>query len=120
MKPPSDLQPLATRLRTNSTDAERLLWKYLRDSQIEGVQFRRQQVIEKYIVDFVAFAHKLVIEVDGGQHADNALYDQRRDEYLQANGFTVLRFWDCDVMKNIEGVVEVIRLYCLRSASPTT
>ena len=94
-------------LRKNMTDAERLLWSRIRAKQL-GVKFRRQQSIEKFIVDFVCFENKLVIEVDGGQHYDSKI-DSARDKWLKENGFEVLRFWNNDVLGNIEGVVEVIR-----------
>lgn len=85
----------------------------MRNSQVEGVKFRRQQPVETYIVDFVSFDKKVVIELDGGQHSENTDYDRRRDACLVANGFTVLRFWNNDVIENIEGVMEVIRVHCI-------
>jgi very-short-patch-repair endonuclease len=109
----------ARKLRNNATDAERSLWRYLRNSQIEGIKFRRQQPVEDYIVDFVSFSPKLVIEVDGGQHMDNQAYDKRRDECLRKNGFAVLRFWNIEVVKNLENVLEEIRQCCMELASPT-
>ena len=75
MKPRHCLQTFAKELRNNSTDAERLLWRSLRNSQLEGVKFRRQQPIESYIVDFVSFDPRIIIELDGGQHAENEEYD---------------------------------------------
>jgi very-short-patch-repair endonuclease len=113
MKPRHILQEYAVELRNNSTDVERLLWCHLRNSQLENVKFRRQQPIETYIVDFISFDKKIVIELDGGQHADNSEYDEQRSSCLRANGFTVLRFWNNDVIENIEGVLEVIRGHCL-------
>ena len=118
MKPPNHLKIFARQLRNNGTDTERLLWRHLRNSQLEGVKFRRQQSIEAYIVDFVSFDKRIVIELDGGQHAGNIEYDEQRSACLRANGFVVLRFWNNDVIENIEGVLEVIRLQCLL-ASPT-
>lgn len=109
----------AKQLRNNATDAERLLWRYLRNSQLDNIKFRRQQPIENYIVDFASFAPKLVIELDGCQHAENYLYDQQRDMCLCRNGFTVLRFWNNEIFENVEGVVERIRLGCHELASPT-
>lgn len=117
MKPRHRLATLARGLHNNATDAERLLWQYLRNSQIEGVKFRRQQPIEEYIADFVSFSPKLVIELDGGQHALDEERDRRRDECLRRNGFTVLRFWNNEVIGNIEGVLEVIRRQCLGEVS---
>ena len=112
MKPRHYLQGFARELRNNATDVERLLWSRLRNSQVEGVKFRRQQPIESYIVDFVSFDKKVVVELDGGQHSESADYDSQRDNCLNANGFKVLRFWNNDVLKNIEGVLEVIRQQC--------
>jgi len=89
------------------TDAERLLWSRIRAKQL-GVKFRRQQSIGKFIVDFVCFENKLIIELDGGQHFDSRT-DVARNKWLKDNGFDVLRFWNNDVLKNIEGVMEVIR-----------
>ena len=81
-------------------------------------KFRRLQLIEKYIVDFVSFEKRIVIELDGGQHAENLEYDEQRTACLRANGFIVLRFWNNDVIQNTEGVLEVIRLYCLQVRPP--
>jgi very-short-patch-repair endonuclease len=114
-----NLHPIAKILRNNSTDTERLLWRYLRNSQLEGVKFCRQQPIEAYIVDFVSFDPRIIIELDGGQHAEERERDEARDRCLHANGFTILRFWNNEVIENIEGVLEVIRQQCLQLASPT-
>ena len=108
----------ARNLRNNCTDAERTLWSRLRNSQVEGVKFRRQQPVESYIVDFLSFSPKLVIELDGGQHLDNRQYDAKRDECLRINGFEVLRFWDHEVFTNLEGVLEIIREHCLGHLPP--
>lgn len=113
MKARHSLQEYAIELRNNSTDVERLLWRHLRNSQLEGIKFRRQQPVETYIVDFVSFDKKLVVELDGGQHSNNTDYDTQRDICLKSNGFTVLRFWNNDVIENVEEVLEVIRGYCL-------
>lgn len=109
----------ARTLRNNGTDAERLLWTQLRRAQVEGVKFRRQEPVEGYIVDFLAYSPKLIVELDGSQHLENRRYDEKRTACLQLNGFEVLRFWDNEIFKSLEGVVEVIRQYCLRLASPT-
>jgi very-short-patch-repair endonuclease len=119
MKSKHPLDVFARELRNSSTDTERLLWRYLRNSQFEGVKFRRQQPIEAYIVDFVSFDKRVVIELDGGGHAENKEYDEKRDASLRANGFIVLRFWNNDVIENISGVLEVIRQQCLQVTSPT-
>ena len=102
----------ARNLRHNSTDAERLLWRHLRAKRINGVKFRRQEPLGKYIVDFMSYEKNIVIEIDGGQHATDQLRDHRRDEWLRAEGFKVIRFWNNDVLKNFEGVLEEIRKYC--------
>jgi very-short-patch-repair endonuclease len=106
-----DITASAKGLRRRSTDAERLLWKYLRTKQIEGLKFRRQEPIGKYIVDFVCFESRVIVEVDGGQHSIEK--DANRDTWLQSQGFAVLRFWNHDVLLNTEGVVEMIRASCL-------
>jgi very-short-patch-repair endonuclease len=92
---------------------EKLLWSRLRSKQLQGVKFRRQQPIENFIVDFVSFEKRIVIELDGGQHKMNKEKDNERDRFLAENGFTVLRFWDNDVSENLEGVLEAIRKKCL-------
>jgi very-short-patch-repair endonuclease len=103
-------------LRKRPTNAEQLLWKQLRLKQIEGFKFRRQQPIDKYIVDFVCFERRIVIEVDGGQHAIQKEDDILRDTYLTQQGFQVLRFWNNEVLQNINGVLEVIKERCLSPA----
>ncbi len=112
MKPQHSLQGFAIKLRNKATDVEWLLWRRLRNSQLEGVKFRRQQPIEEYIVDFVSFDKKIVIEL-GGQHSGNSDYDTQRDTCLRVNGCTVLRFWNNDVIEDIDGVLEGIRKHCL-------
>lgn len=86
-------QRFAKKLRQNMTDAEQLLWRHLRAHRLSGQKFRRQQPIGPYIVDFVHFGARLIIEADGGQHNDNA-EDRMRDAYLHRHGFRVLRFWN--------------------------
>jgi len=103
----------ARQLRKTMTDAEKLLWNKLKGRQL-GVKFRRQQPIGRFIVDFVSFESRLIVEVDGGQHFENKR-DKERDEWLRKQGFKVIRFWNMDVLANIEGVLEVIR----RSLSPS-
>jgi very-short-patch-repair endonuclease len=97
-------------LRKNMTDAERLLWRHLRSRQLSGQKFRRQQPLGRFIVDFVCLEKRLVIELDGGQHAEpgQAAYDAERTAWLEENGFRVLRFWDHEVLKNINAVKEMI------------
>ena len=96
----------ARKLRQELTEAEKYLWLELR-CRIRNVKFRRQAVIGQYIVDFVCFEKKLVIEVDGGQHNQNN-DDKKRDEWLNSQGFQVLRFWNNDVLGNRGGVLEMI------------
>ena len=108
------LTHFAKRLRKHSTKAEALLWSRLRARQIEGIKFRRQQPIENFIVDFVSFEKRIVIELDGGQHSVNNKKDKKRDKFLTNNGYKVLRFWDNEVFDNIEGVLEVIMRECLK------
>jgi very-short-patch-repair endonuclease len=102
------LTGVARGLRKHSTDTEVHLWRYLRDRQIEGFKFRRQQPIGMYVVDFVNLEKNVVIELDGGQHARDPS-DKIRDEWLRAEGYKVLRFWDNQVLSNLEGVLENIR-----------
>jgi len=94
-------------MRANPTEAERRLWTMLRDRRLAAFKFRRQQVIEPYIVDFVCFAERLVIEADGSQHADNK-DDARRDAFLTAQGFRLLRFWNNHVLGESEAVAAAI------------
>ena len=98
----------ARELRKNPTDAERLLWQRLRYWQVDGCKFRRQQPVGPYIVDFVCLQKRLIVELDGGQHAERANYDGNRDAWLRDQDFVVLRFWNNDVMQNIDGVMEKI------------
>jgi very-short-patch-repair endonuclease len=96
------------KLRSTLTDAEQLLWRHLRMKQIAGVKFRRQHPVGRYVVDFACLAKRLAIEVDGGQHAENQKHDRQRDADLMQQGFRVLRFWNNEVLGNIEGVMEKI------------
>ena len=97
----------AKRLRRTMTDAERRLWSILRDKQVSGAKFRRQQPIGPFVADFVCQEARLVIEADGGQHFDN-LTDARRTAFLQSKGYRVLRFWNNDILTNPDGVAEAI------------
>ena len=101
------LQDRARHMRTNPTDAERRLWSMLRDSRMPVFKFRRQQVIDPYIADFVCLERRLIIEADGSQHAESEA-DARRDAFLRREGFSVLRFWNNDVLKNPAGVFDAI------------
>jgi very-short-patch-repair endonuclease len=98
----------AKRMRHEPTEAESTLWRQLRAGRLADYKFRRQEPIGSFIVDFVCFAQKLVVEVDGGQHADMQVRDGARTEWLRAQGFRVLRFWNHDVLQRREPVLEEI------------
>jgi adenine-specific DNA-methyltransferase len=108
----------AKTLRKNLTDAERWLWQRLRNRELSGWKFRRQHSIGPYIVDFVCIEKRLVIELDGGQHAENLESDAKRSEYLKQRGYRILRFWNNDVLREGEAVLSVI-LSCLEKDAPS-
>ena len=108
----------AKSLRRNLTDAEQRLWYHLRAHRFMGKKFKRQKPLGRYVVDFVCIEEKLMIELDGGQHTENHQYDHVRDSWLRNEGYTVLRFWNHEVMGEIEGVLEAIRLALSPSPSP--
>ncbi len=95
------------KLRRGATEAETRLWQALRSRQLLGFKFRRQAPIGAYVADFLCEHARLIIEVDGGQHADNPA-DAARTAVLEAAGYSVLRFWNNDVLENIDGVLEEI------------
>ncbi|MEO8602387.1 MAG: endonuclease domain-containing protein [bacterium] len=95
-------------MRRNLTDAERRVWNRLRARELRDLKFRRQVPIGRYIVDFCCFDHKVVIELDGGQHADRVDKDAERTEFLQRSGYRVVRFWNHDVMSDIDAVLLAI------------
>ena len=105
----NDTTIIAKSLRKRLTNTECILWKHLRAKQIEGLKFRRQEPIGKYIVDFVCHEKRIVIEVDGSQHSIDKAIDKERDEWLKEHGYEVMRFWNNEVLENIEGVLEMIR-----------
>ena len=98
----------ARTLRRNQTDAERTLWFRLRDRRLCGLKFRRQMPIDRYVVDFCCEAARLIVEVDGGQHDERSEEDKMRTAALEARGYLVLRFWNNEVLQNMDGVLEVI------------
>lgn len=106
----------AKTMRSHQTDAEQRLWHHLRAHRFLGLKFRRQKPIGRYIVDFVCHESRLIVEVDGGQHADRTAYDSGRDDWLREHGFRVLRFWNHDVLQQTEVVLEAIRLAALSPA----
>ena len=102
------IRKLARDLRKNPTDAEAKLWQHLRHKQLDGYRFRRQHPLGQYVVDFICLDAMLVIEVDGGQHAEFTRRDERRTAFLEKQGFRVLRFWNNEVLGNINGVITTI------------
>ncbi len=111
----------AYKLRKNPTEAEEILWQYLRNRQMEGVRFRRQHPLKKFVADFYAHQYKLAIEVDGDYHNDKvqSFYDQDRDENLSNDNLTILRLTNDEVKRSIEYVLSVIRetIIALRKSS---
>lgn len=105
----------ARRLRRDQTDVEKKLWSHLRDRQLDGWKFRRQVPIDQYVVDFLCVDARLVVELDGGQHA--AERDMQRTRKIEACGYLVIRFWNNDVLTNIDGVL--LRIFeTLRTVAP--
>jgi very-short-patch-repair endonuclease len=98
----------AGELRADTTPAEAKLWAYLRTLREEGIRFRRQHAIGSYIADFCAPRRKIIIELDGSQHLDQEAYDAERTLFLESKGYRVIRFWNGEVMNNIEGVLRAV------------
>jgi very-short-patch-repair endonuclease len=109
----------ARKLRRNCTQAEAFLLRRLRARQLNGLKFRRQQPIGNFIVDFVSFEKRIVIEIDGGQHATARRKDDDRDKWFADKGFIIMRFWNYDVFENLDGVLAVIRQRCLTRPAPS-
>jgi len=105
-------------LRKNATDAERALWRHLRNRQMLGFKFRRQMPVEPYIVDFACLDAHLIIEIDGGQHLDQRAYDERRTLFLKSCGYRILRFWNNEVLQETDAVLERIQQILLGSPHP--
>ena len=101
----------ARALRANMTEPERQLWQLLRDRRLQNVKFRRQVPIGCYIVDFLCIEHRLIVEADGSQHADS-LHDQTRDAWLVSEGYRVLRFWNREVLRERQSVLDTIAAAC--------
>jgi very-short-patch-repair endonuclease len=102
------LVKFARQMRTNPTEAERKLWHLLRDKRLCDLRWRRQEIIDdRYILDFVCYEYRLIVEADGSQHVECA-EDVKRDNWLKEQGFQVLRFWNNDILTNVEGVAEAI------------
>ena len=106
----------ARRLRRDQTDAERVLWVRLRDRRLNGLKFKRQVPVDKYIADFFCAEARLIVELDGGQHATRD--ESNRTAILEAMGYLVLRFWNNDVLKNIDGVLEEIQRAITTTPTP--
>ena len=102
-----DLLARAKWMRLNPTEAEKRLWMILQAKRLVGYKFKRQVIIDSYIVDFINFDHRLIVEADGSQHAESE-YDKRRDAYLEKQGFSALRFWNSDILKDSDAVAETI------------
>jgi very-short-patch-repair endonuclease len=102
------MHQLARVLRKNMTFAEQVMWQRLRNRQLDGFKFRRQKPIGPYIVDFACLEKKLIIEVDGGQHASAMSADAIRGEFLKKKGYRILRFWNHDVLSDTDAVLEWI------------
>jgi very-short-patch-repair endonuclease len=98
----------AKRLRRQQTDAERILWFRLRGRRLAGWKFKRQVPIDRFIVDFVCADGRLIVELDGSQHAVRTRHDEERTRTLEAMGYLVVRFWNNDVMRNLDGVLQDI------------
>ena len=102
------MRQLARSLRKNQTDAERKLWRCLRARELCGFKFRRQYPIAPYIVDFICVEKRLIVEIDGGQHATMTEIDNTRTEFLNARGYRVLRFWNNEVLQQLDAVLAKI------------
>jgi very-short-patch-repair endonuclease len=107
-KPHKPSTGIARKLRRNETEAEKKLWQALRARQFLGLKFRRQSPVEGFVADFLCEELRIIVEADGGQHADNPA-DGERTIHLQAAGYHVIRYWNNDIMSNLEGVLEDLR-----------
>jgi very-short-patch-repair endonuclease len=103
----------ARQLRKEPTPAERKLWAHLRNNQLLGVNFRRQHGIGQYVSDFCSPKMKLIIELDGSQHLEQQNYDKQRTEYFESQGYKVIRFWNNEIINNIENVLQRITIALL-------
>jgi very-short-patch-repair endonuclease len=118
LKKPTHLKSHARRLRRGQTDAERLLWRQLRSRHLNGFKFRRQHPLGRFIVDFCCPERSLVVELDGGQHAEQAEKDARRTAYLNQIGYRVVRYWDHDVLSDPDAILEDIFRALKETPSP--
>ena len=113
----TSLVQTARELRGNATDAERLLWRFVRNRHPSGYRFRRQVPLGPYVADFVCLRARLILEIDGGQHNESLLDDLERTQYFARHGFRVIRFWNNEVLQQTEAVLESI-LEALIQACP--
>ena len=97
---------LAKRFRRNMTEAEKKLWYRIRAGQLEGHQFRKQVPVDPYILDFACLRKRLALEVDGSQHAEVSAAEDERNRFLRAEGYVVVRYWNTEVLRNIDGVLQ--------------
>ena len=112
------MKSLARKLRRSSTDAEHMLWKHLRAHRMAGYKFRRQVVIEPYIVDFICLEVRLIVEADGGQHMEQLEGDLKRSAFLESLGYKVIRFWNHEILTDTHIVLERIYDYLIETPSP--
>lgn len=106
------LRYYARRQRQDATDVERILWGHLRAHRLNGLKFKRQVPVGNYIVDFLCYQKKVIVELDGGQHLEQARYDQKRTLFLERSGFQIIRFWNHDVWQHLETVLNKILHAC--------
>ncbi len=115
---PKKLLTRARVLRRQSSDAEKALWEHLRARRLNGYKFRRQVVIESYIVDFICVEAKLIIEADGGQHTEQKAYDALRTARLEYLGYRIIRFWNHEILGELDAVLERIFAVLMEFPSP--
>ena len=110
----------ARALRKNTTDAERVLWRELREFKQAGIHFRRQAPFGRYFADFACHRAKIIVELDGGQHGhdDVVEYDAARTAYLESRGYRVLRFWNDEILTNLNSVADFILAECVARLAP--
>jgi very-short-patch-repair endonuclease len=109
---------LARGMRHRPVECEKRFWRLVRDRRLGGFKFKRQVLIGSYIVDFVCVERKLVVELDGSQHADQREYDEQRDAFLRAKGFCVVRIWNMELLENPEGVLDMVLAALETAPSP--
>lgn len=102
------LRQFSKNLKSEMTEAEKLLWSKIRRKQLNGVKFCRQKIVGNYIVDFLSFEKRLIIELDGGQHASQTEYNSVRTKYLEEQGFTVIRFWNNEVLQRTDDIMNML------------